>query len=808
MNKKITIPCSHFIGKRYFLCIAILFHACNAKIETAQQSVDTPKWEKLGPGGGGAIFIPTFSFSSPNDFLLRCDMTGSYLTKNGGDSYQQINFANGASSYAYDPLNSNTIYIGSTFLNRSTDGGKTWKRVFPDPSDVTKEMYHGDHAELSIETTDASLYQGNGRIGAIRVDPVHPGSLFISMGSSLVYTSDSCKTWKKETLGELIISFYTNASSAKDELFIFTENKIYTFNKSSHQLQHRDLPKSVSPIFSCSSGTLSNSDKIVIYALHQDPTKEINGEFGYTEVWRSEDKGETWQRIMDTIITNVSSGKKPSYSMISCAEADAGQAYVVCNRYEEKKNDKMLYWYGAFKTNDAGVSWNWVWKGGGGSGQYGVKDGIGVSNLKDAWVEKAFGGEYIRLMDVGVYPADGNVAIVTDWYRTMKTMDGGKTWNQVYSNPMNDGTYGSRGLDVTTTYGVHFDPFDSNHIAVSYTDIGYHHSYNGGKSWTRSVEGVPFEWVNTCYWMVFDPTVKNKIWSVWSGMHDIPRGKMTRNPGWKANAMGGVCISEDGGKTWKPSIEGMGTNSPSTSIVLDKKSPEENRTLYVTVYNKGVFKSNDGGKSWQLKNNGLDENTCAFELTLADNGNLFLTVSPTPAYRNGRKGREFFPGAVYKSTDGAESWTKLNVSPGLIFPNGICVDPQNPNRVYLACWAGIDLSDLIGGDVARNTGGSESLDTKGGIFLSEDGGNTWKSIFDEKQHVYDVTADEHHPGRLYCNTFNRAAYRSDDYGKTWKKIKGYDFHWGQRVIVDNNHPDSVYLTTFGSSVLHGKPLTD
>ncbi len=805
MNKKIKAPFIFLLLKVYLLCAVFLFQACKSKIETTKQSVDDRKWEKLGPGGGGAIFIPTFSYDSPDDFLLRCDMTGSYLTKNGGDSYQQINLANGASSYAYDPLDTNIIYIGSTFLNRSTDGGKTWKRVFPDPSDVTKEMYHGDHAELSIETTDSSLYHGDGRIGAIRVDPVHPGNLFIGMGSSLIYTFDACKTWKKEILEEPIISFYTNASSAKDELFIFTENKIYTFNKTSHELQHNDLPKSVAPIFSCTSGTLSNSDKIVIYALHQDPTKEINGEFGYTEIWQSEDKGETWNRIMDTVITNASSGMKPSYSMISCAEADAGQAYVVCNRYEEKKNDKMLYWYGAFKTNDAGVSWNWVWKGGGGSGQYGVKDGIGVSNLKDAWVEKAFGGEYIRLMDVGVYPSDGNVAIVTDWYRTMKTMDGGKTWNQVYSNPMPDGTFSSRGLDVTTAYGVHFDPFDSSHIAISYTDIGYHHSYNGGKSWSRSVEGVPAEWVNTCYWMVFDPLVKDKVWSVWSGMHDIPRGKMTRNPKWKENARGGVCISADGGKTWEPYVEGMGNNSPATCIVLDKKSPVGNRTLYTSVYSKGVFKSTDDGKTWNLKNKGIEENTCAFEVTLADNGNLYLIVSPTPAYKNGKKGREFFPGDVYKSTDGAENWSKLNMPAGLLFPNGICIDPQNPNRVYLACWADIDLSDLVGGDVVKATGGNQSLDMKGGIFLSEDGGNTWKSIFDEDQYVYDVTADKHHPGRLYCNTFNRAAYRSDDYGKTWKKINGYDFHWGHRVIVDNNDPESIYITTFGSSVLHGKP---
>ena len=182
-------------------------------------------------------------------------------------------------------------------------------------------------------------------------------------------------------------------------------------------------------------------------------------------------------------------------------------------------------------------------------------------------------------------------AIVTDWYRTMKTMDGGKTWNQIYSNAQSDGTLQQNGMDVTTSYGVHFDPFDSNHIAISYTDIGYHHSYNRGKSWIRSVTGVPSEWVNTCYWVVFDPDVKNKLWSAWSGMHDLPRGKMTRNPKWKEKARGGICVSEDGGNTWKPSNEGMGFDSPTTCIMLDAKSKPGNRTLYASVYNKGVFKS-------------------------------------------------------------------------------------------------------------------------------------------------------------------------------------------------------------------------
>jgi hypothetical protein len=390
----------------------------------------------------------------------------------------------------------------------------------------------------------------------------------------------------------------------------------------------------------------------------------------------------------------------------------------------------------------------------------------------------------------------------------MKTTDGGKTWNEVYSIEQPDGSYISRGLDVTTAYGVHFDPFDSSHIAISYTDIGYHHSFNGGKSWTRSTEGVPPEWINTCYWIVFDPDVKGKIWSSWSGMHDIPRGKMTRNPLWKQRARGGICVSEDGGMSWKPSCEGMGFDSPSTSIVLDPASPAGNRTLYAAVYNKGVFRSTDDGKTWTLKNNGIGDNTAAFEITLNSRGILFLTVSALPEHRDGKKGRSYFSGAVYRSADRAETWTKLNIADGPLFPNSIDFDPENPDRVYLGCWSDISLSDLVGGDVARANGSNEMIRMPGGVFMSEDGGNTWKSIMDKNQYVYGVTADQWHKGRLYCNTFNQAAWRSDDYGKSWKKIKGYDFHWGQRIIPDRNDHEKIFITTFGSSVWHGYPAVE
>ena len=792
----------------WILLPVIFLFSCQSE-ETKPGTTNISDWTKLGPGGGGATFFPTFSYKTEEEFLVRCDMTGSYLTKDGGESYHQINFPNGANSFAFDPHDTTTIYIGSSSLNRSADGGKTWEQIFPVKEEIVSEKYEGDHANYSFKTVSTSLYNSESPdINRIKVDPLKKNMLYFSMGKVFYYSHDRGKTFNRKDLQQAVDFMYTNLASLQDEVLIFTANSIYTFNKSSNAVVEKALPAAMVPAFSFTGGKVKDSEQVILYALHHDQSKTIEEEFGYTTLWTSLDNGATWKKIDNGIIDNDRFNITPSYSMISCPEFDAQHAYIVCNRYEEKTGNKSVHWYGALKTDDSGNNWSWVWKGGGGSGQYGVKDGIGVANLQDAWSEDAFGGEYIRLMDVGVSPFNGNVAIVTDWYRTMKTTDGGKTWREVYSERQADGSFISRGMDVTTAYGVHFDPFDSNHLAISYTDIGYHNSFNRGKSWTRSMKGVPAPWQNTCYWIVFDPDVKNKVWSVWSNLHDFPRGKMTRNQSWKERSRGGVCLSVDGGKTWRVSNQGM-DSAATTSLVLDPDSKPGNRTLYATVYNKGVFKSTDDGKMWTLKNKGIEENTCAFEITRTGNGTLFLVVSPTPAHKGGKTGREFYPGAVYKSTDNAETWSKVKVSDNpVIFPNGIDYVPENPDRIYLACWSSISLADLVGGAVARSTGGNTTLESEGGIFMSEDNGKTWTSIFHKNQYVYDVTVDPYHKGRLYCNTFNRAAYRSDDFGKNWKKLKGYDFHWGQRAIVDRNDPEKIFLTTFGSSVWHWTPLVE
>ena len=104
-------------------------------------------WVVLGPGGGGAQFIPTISPHGARDALVRCDMTGIYLSRDAGVTCALINLRGGASFFVFDPSDANTIYIRSgSGLYRSTDRGDTWKLIFPDPADVIGSVMPDDHA--------------------------------------------------------------------------------------------------------------------------------------------------------------------------------------------------------------------------------------------------------------------------------------------------------------------------------------------------------------------------------------------------------------------------------------------------------------------------------------------------------------------------------------------------------------------------------------------------------------------------------------------------------------------------------------
>jgi photosystem II stability/assembly factor-like uncharacterized protein len=97
----------------------------------------------------------------------------------------------------------------------------------------------------------------------------------------------------------------------------------------------------------------------------------------------------------------------------------------------------------------------------------------------------------------------------------------------------------------------------------------------------------------------------------------------------------------------------------------------------------------------------------------------------------------------------------------------------------------------------------DGKDVHGGVIKTSDGGKSWKQVFDERVRVNSAGIDPQNNNLVYINTFQNSAYRSEDFGESWKRIEGYRFKWGQRAVPDINHPGMLFLTTYGGSVFYG-----
>jgi photosystem II stability/assembly factor-like uncharacterized protein len=371
----------------------------------------------------------------------------------------------------------------------------------------------------------------------------------------------------------------------------------------------------------------------------------------------------------------------------------------------------------------------------------------------------------------------------------LQTLDGGMNWKATYTRRLPGRGWTTTGLDVTTNYGIHFDPFDRQHVFIDYTDIGLFGSDDGGASWySATTKGVPHEWLNTTYWMVFDPDVRGRMWAAMSGTHDLPRPKMWRR-GSPSRYRGGVVRSDDGGKTWRTLTNGM-PQTAATHIVLDPRTGRDARTLYVAGFGKGVFRSRNGGETWELKNSGLPApEPFVWRLEQDADGVLYAVIARRS--EDGAIG-DAGDGALYRSRDGADSWQKVPLPEGVNGPNSLTVDRKDANRLYLSAWR-------------RRIPGPEG---GGGIYLSPDGGRSWKHVLSQDQHIYDVAVDPRDASRLYACGFESNAWRSVDRGESWQRIRGYNFKWGHRVIPDPFNASMIYVLTYGGSVWHGPAAGD
>jgi photosystem II stability/assembly factor-like uncharacterized protein len=710
----------------------------------------------VGPGGGGAMFHPTVSPHDPNTVLVSCDMTGSYISHDGGESWRMFNLRGVVQFFVFDPLDRKVIYAQADGLWRSEDSGDTWSLVHPKPSDLKEIKMSSDHADEELVAEPNPL----GTITAMAIDPSDSRTIYAAAGdkkkgtASLFVSQDGAANWtKQEDLPGPAYRLWVNPHSPKNARTLFIAGAHFMIEKTSSEAKKKSIPN-VKTLTDISVGFTPEGRPIFCVV-------------GDESAFVSDDEGGTWRKI------DLGSGSEKIRAIATSLQ----HPEIAYASYRELDQDGIK-WMGVAKTTDAGRTWKLVWK------EDSNPSAKAAANVHDAWITERFGSDWgENPLALGVADQDANLCYATDLGRTMRTTDGGASWNAVYSRKSGDQAWTTTGLDVTTSYGYHFDPFDHNRQFISTTDIGLFRSEDGGKSWTSSTQGVPKDWMNTTYWLEFDPKIRGRVWSVNSWTHDLPRPKMWRAHG-VVNYHGGVCRSDDGGRTWVKSNDGM-EQTAATHILLDPTSPPKARVLYVAGFGRGVYKSVDGGLSWKLKNTGITQNEpFAWRIIRDNDGALYVLIARRS--EDGSIGNDK-DGAIYKSTDNAENWSRVAMPEGSNAPNGLAIDPNNPRRLYLAAWA---RASGVHGD-------------GGGVYLSEDGGKTWRQVLEKDRHIYDVTIDPRDSKILYASGFESSVWRSSDRGEHWSRIPGFNFKWGHRVITDPADAQKIYITTFGGGVWHG-----
>ena len=278
---------------------------------------------------------------------------------------------------------------------------------------------------------------------------------------------------------------------------------------------------------------------------------------------------------------------------------------------------------------------------------------------------------------------------------------------------------------------------------------------------------------------------------------------------------GGVWKSTDYGHTWNPVFDDQPTGSVGC-LAIAQSHPD---TVYVgsgeglqrpdLSVGDGVYKTTDGGKTWT--NMGLKDGLQISGIAVdpKDENRVFVAVLGHPYGSNPTRG-------LYRSTDGGKSWRRLSLMVEGTFPEAVpgkpttslnveeqrtgavavAIDPVDPQTIYCSQWAARQ---------APWENGSWQGKTNG-LFKSTDGGDHWKRL------TGGFPSNEQGLGRIgftVCRTNNRrlfacvdaptigGIYRSDDAGETWIRVADDARLWGRgsdfaEVRVDPSNPDTVY----------------
>ena len=718
-------------------------------------------WEPVGLCGGGAMFSLAISPLDPNLVMMSCDMSGAYISRDGGKTWTMFHHSmlKGCTSCAavFHPKTPGRIVAPGGWgggLRASSDAGRTW------------QPYGKERPWRQRPTV---LY----------IDPDLGDRLFVGTSSGAYATDDDGATWRAcEGAAGSALGFAADRASPRDArvYFIGTSAGVFrsddggrTFKASSEGLPQERL-----------ASFAGGSDGKIVRLYATVPSKVVDGKLE-GGVYVSKDAGRSWQRAMNPQLnvetkraSEWAAGEFPQYRFALTTDVAPDRAYVHGSSTSYfPPNHSTVY-----RTDDAGTTWRPMLF---------SDPRFKAYNAADDWLTKTLGQRWQDVpLTMTVAPGKSDVVMTSDGMFASRTEDGGRFWRVCHAVPGPGGpggepTWINNGLVVTTTWNYYVDPHENNRHYICYTDIGFARSLDGGRSWIWEVKAIP--WKNTCYELAFDPDVPGRVWGAFSETHDIPNSNVTEGRH-RVIMRGGVAASSDFARTWtKTDLPA----APAVSVILDPASPRDSRTLYASLFEKGVYRSDDGGKTWQRKSEGLGspENLRCCRLIRHADGTLLglVTAKRLPGGEYTLSGT-----GLYRSTDKGEHWTKITDALPLYWPKDFTVHPKKSDTVLLG---------------AGNVRGHE----EGALYRTTDGGKAWEKLVRKGPEHFSAFYHPDKDGWIYMTLTEGAPgaglWLSRDDGKTWDPFDGLPFSNVQRVHLNPADKDHIFVTTFGGSVWKG-----
>lgn len=321
---------------------------------------------------------------------------------------------------------------------------------------------------------------------------------------------------------------------------------------------------------------------------------------------------------------------------------------------------------------------------------------------------------------------------------------------------------------------------------------------------------------------------------------DIAIHPENENVWYVAVGSGGVWKTTNSGTTWKAIFEKEKVYSTGC-VTIDPNNPH---TIWVGTgenvggrhvgFGDGIYVSHDDGKSW--KNMGLKNSEHLSKIIVhPENSDIVWAASQGPLWsKGGDRG-------IFKTTDGGTTWKRTLGDTEWVGATDMLIDPNNPDVLYAATWqrhrtvAGY-LGGGPGSGLHKSTDGGETwkalksgipksnlgkiglamspfnadvvyaaieLDrTKGGVFMSSNGGASWTKQSDAVAggtgpHYYqELIASPHHEGTLFF--MNNSALISTDHGKTFTNMKRSNQHSDSHAMVfKKSDPNYLLIGTDG-----------